>query len=175
MLGLVSNLVTSSATIRTVAKKVGLKEARLSHHVTTKPVLGVTATKVGTPAPLLAITVAGSPAKKIRNAANELARVAINSVGGKLILLRGTGGSGHWLELRLPRFAPGAVVTAVLPDGRRLVREVVAGSSYLSSEDPRVHFGLGGATRVKQLIVRYPGGNTTRLSGVTADRIVSAP
>ena len=29
------------------------------------------------------------------------------------------------------------------PDGRTLVREVLAGSSYLSSEDPRVHFGLG--------------------------------
>ena len=42
-----------------------------------------------------------------------------------------------------PRFAPGAVVTAVLPDGRRLVQELHAGSSYLSSEDPRAHFGLG--------------------------------
>ncbi len=41
------------------------------------------------------------------------------------------------------RFAPGAVVTATLADGRKLVREVQAGSSYLSSEDPRVHFGLG--------------------------------
>jgi hypothetical protein len=101
--------------------------------------------------------------------------LAINSVGGRLILLRGTGGSGHWLEVALPRFAPGAVVTAVLPDGRRLVREVLAGSSYLSSEDPRVHFGLGAAKRVTQLIVRYPGGKTTRLTGVAADRIVSAP
>ncbi|HYX12037.1 MAG TPA: FG-GAP-like repeat-containing protein, partial [Candidatus Acidoferrum sp.] len=41
--------------------------------------------------------------------------LAINSVGGKLILLRGTGGSGHWLEVKLRRFVPGAVVTAVLP------------------------------------------------------------
>jgi hypothetical protein len=101
--------------------------------------------------------------------------IAINSLGGRLILLRGTGGSGHWLEVKLPRFAPGAVVTAVLPDGRRLVREVLAGSSYLSSEDPRVHFGLGGARRVARLIVRYPDGKTTQLNGVAADRIVSAP
>ena len=41
---------------------------------------------------------------------------------------------------------PGAVVTVELPDGRRLVGEVHAGSSYLSSEDPRLHFGLGSAT-----------------------------
>ena len=69
--------------------------------------------------------------------------VAINSVGGRLILLRSTAAGGNWLEVALAGFHPGARVTAVLPDGRRLVREVQAGSSYLSSEDPRVHFGLG--------------------------------
>jgi hypothetical protein len=98
--------------------------------------------------------------------------LAINSVGGRLILLRSTGGEGHWLEVRLGRFAPGAIVTAVLPDGRRLVREVHAGSSYLSSEDPRVLFGLGGATTVSELIVSYPGGAETHLADVAADRIV---
>ena len=65
------------------------------------------------------------------------------------------------------------MVTAVLPDGRRLVREVLAGSSYLSSEDPRVHFGLGDATFVRELIVRYPGGRTDRLEGVAADSQVT--
>jgi hypothetical protein len=62
----------------------------------------------------------------------------------------------------------------VLPDGRRLVQEVHAGSSYLSSEDPRAHFGLGKAARVAELTVRYPDGRTTRMAGVAADRIVSA-
>jgi hypothetical protein len=100
--------------------------------------------------------------------------VAVNSVGGRLVLLRSTGGRGHWLEVKLPRFAPGAVVTALLPDGRRLVSEVHAGSSYLSSEDPRVHFGLGSATKVAELIVRYRGGATTREADVPADRIVTA-
>jgi Na+-translocating ferredoxin:NAD+ oxidoreductase RnfD subunit len=99
--------------------------------------------------------------------------IAINSIGGRLILLHNTGASGHWLEVRLSKFAPGAVVAAVLPDGRRLVREVQAGSSYLSSEDPRVHFGLGKATAVKELDVRWPGGRTTRRTGIAADRIVS--
>ena len=64
------------------------------------------------------------------------------------------------------------MVTAVLPDGRVLTREVQAGSSYLSSEDPRVHFGLGAATRVRTLTVRYAWGGESRLSGVRADRIV---
>ena len=97
--------------------------------------------------------------------------LAINSVGGKLMLLRGSGGSGHWLEVKLPRFAPGAVVTVVLPDGRRLVREVHAGSSYLSSEDPRVHFGLGTAASVRELKVRYPGGRATRIADVAVDQV----
>ena len=100
--------------------------------------------------------------------------MAINSVDGGLVLLRGTGGSGHWLEVKLPRFAPGAVVTAVLPDGRRLVQEVHAGSSYLSSEDPRIHFGLGSATKVTELTVRYPGGRMTRVANVPADQIYAA-
>jgi len=100
--------------------------------------------------------------------------LAVNSIGGKLILLRSTGGTGHWLEVKLPRFAPGAVVTVTLPDGRRLVQEVHAGSSYLSSEDPRLHFGLGPATRVSKLTVSYPNGKVTRMAGVPADRIVSA-
>ena len=95
--------------------------------------------------------------------------LAVNSIGGKLMLLRNTGAKGNWLEVALPRFAPGAVVTAVLPDGRRLVQEIHAGSSYLSSEDPRAHFGLGKATTVEELTVRYPGGRETRLSDVTGE------
>jgi hypothetical protein len=99
--------------------------------------------------------------------------VAVNSIAGKLILLHNTRSSAHWLEVSLARFAPGALVTATLPDGRRLVREVDAGSSYLSSEDPRVHFGLGPASRVKTLSVRWPDGRTSRLTDVPADRIVT--
>jgi hypothetical protein len=98
---------------------------------------------------------------------------AINSIGGRLILLRNTGASGHWLEVKLSRFAPGTTVTAVLPGGRKLVREVHAGSSYLSSEDPRVHFGLGSATRVTEMLVRYPDGRETRLADVAADRLLT--
>ena len=75
--------------------------------------------------------------------------------------------------MKLARFAPGTTVTAVLPNGRRLVREVHAGSSYLSSEDPRVHFGLGAATRVSELVVRAPDGRETRLADVRADRLVT--
>jgi Na+-translocating ferredoxin:NAD+ oxidoreductase RnfD subunit len=102
--------------------------------------------------------------------------LAVGSIGGAVQLLRNDGGSttGHWLEVSLRRFAPGTVVTAFLPDGRRLVEVARAGSSYLSSEDPRLHFGLGKETRVDELVVRYPDGRATRLHDVAADRRVAA-
>jgi hypothetical protein len=98
--------------------------------------------------------------------------LAVASIGGRVQLLRNDGATGHWLEVALPRFAPGTRVTATLADGRTLVRETRAGSSYLSSEDPRLHFGLGSVPRVRELVVRYPGGGVTRLRNVRADRLV---
>jgi hypothetical protein len=101
--------------------------------------------------------------------------VAVASVGGRLVLLENTSTKGSWLEL--DGLAPGTQATAVLDDGRRLFREALAGSSYLSSEDPRLHFGLGTATRVRELVVRWPGGEETRLSDVRANRrlVLEAP
>ena len=97
---------------------------------------------------------------------------AVNSIGGRLVLLESSGATGTWLEVKLSTFSPGAEVTAVLPDGRRLVREVYAGSSYLSSEDPRIHFGLGGARAVRELRVRHANGRETRLTDVASNQIV---
>jgi enediyne biosynthesis protein E4 len=99
--------------------------------------------------------------------------LAVNTIGGDLLLLRNTSPSGHWLEVALPRFAPGAVVTVRLAGGGTQRREVHAGSSYLSSEDPRVHFGLGSETKVAELTVRYPNGKVSRLRNVRADQLVT--
>jgi Na+-translocating ferredoxin:NAD+ oxidoreductase RnfD subunit len=103
------------------------------------------------------------------------ADVAINSTGGPLILLENTTSGGNWLAVQLPRFAPGTRVVAELPDGRTLARLAQAGGSYLSSEDPRVLFGLGDATRVASLVVQYPDGTQSRLDDVTTNRLVEAP
>jgi ASPIC/UnbV protein/VCBS repeat protein len=98
--------------------------------------------------------------------------VAVSTVGGQLVLLENRGASGHWLEVGLGGFRPGAVVTVVLPDGRELTREVHAGSSYLSSEDPRCHFGLGNETRLSELRVRWPDGRQSVIGDLGADRIL---
>jgi hypothetical protein len=99
--------------------------------------------------------------------------IAVGTVGGQLLLLRNTSKAGHWLEVNVAPFSPGAVVTVVGRDGRRQIREVQAGSSYLSSEDPRIHFGLGAARSVRELVVRYPDGVVKRLRDVRADRILT--
>jgi ASPIC and UnbV/FG-GAP-like repeat len=101
--------------------------------------------------------------------------VAVSSIGGKLMLLRSTGGTGHWLEVNLKPFVPGAVVT-VATRRNQWTQETHAGSSYLSSEDPRLHFGLGAESKVLELDVKLPNnGRTIRLKHVRADRIVTVP
>jgi hypothetical protein len=98
--------------------------------------------------------------------------VAMSSVGGRLLLLRNSARAGNWLEVAVRGFEPGTEVTAVLPDGRELRRELQAGSSYLSSEDPRLHFGLGEASKVRELVVRVPGRAETRVAEAAANQVV---
>ncbi len=100
--------------------------------------------------------------------------VAVNTIGGPLVLLENTSTTGNWLEVSLKGFHPGAILTATLPNGHKLVQELHAGSSYLSSEDPRAHFGLGAAPSVKLLTIRYPNGKLAQLHNVRANRILTA-
>src|SRR5262249_6988640 len=76
-----------------------------------------------------------------------------------------------WLDVKLSRFVRGTVVT-VLAGAEPLTQIVQAGSSYLSSEDPRVHFGLGTASTVFELTVSYPWGAISTLKGLGVNRIV---
>lgn len=81
---------------------------------------------------------------------------------------------GHWLSVRtvLPRLrrdAYGAVVT-VYAGARRWVGVANPGQSYLSSGDPRAHFGLGNANHVDRIRVDWPDGASEMFSGTPADR-----
>ena len=98
--------------------------------------------------------------------------VAINAIGSPVTLLENQV-VGRWLTVALDRFAPGAEIVVVLPDGTELSRTVLAGSSYLSSEDPRAHFGLGAATRAAELRVRWPDGRETiRTDDLAANQLI---
>ncbi|HUF38684.1 MAG TPA: ScyD/ScyE family protein [Anaerolineales bacterium] len=96
--------------------------------------------------------------------------VAINTIAGQVVLLLNQGDDGNWLLVSPDGCFPGLKVIVTLPDGRRLMREIYAGSSYLASEDPRLHFGLGDAERVT-LTVHWPDGRTMTIPDVRANQI----
>jgi hypothetical protein len=84
---------------------------------------------------------------------------------------------GHWLLVRAVdpklggRDAYGAGVR-VRAGGRSWVRLINPGSSYLCSNDPRAHFGLGQAARVDDIEVLWPDGTREAFPGGRADRLV---
>ena len=49
----------------------------------------------------------------------------------------------------------------------------MAGSGYLSQDDGRMHFGLGAATKVDKLTVKWPSGREQVLENLTVDRIIT--
>jgi tetratricopeptide (TPR) repeat protein len=90
-----------------------------------------------------------------------------------LIYLHNQTRAGHFVVLRLEgttsnRDAVGARVT-LAAGGRRLVAQRIGGGSYQSASDPRLHFGLAGATRVETLEVRWPSGRVDRYRDLAAD------
>ena len=82
---------------------------------------------------------------------------------------------GSWIILELAgvesnRSAIGARV-ALLADGREQIDEVRGGGSYLSHNDLRLHFGLGGAKRVDRVEIRWPTGGIQTLSGLEVRKV----
>jgi hypothetical protein len=64
-----------------------------------------------------------------------------------------------WLEGETGnRSAIGTVVTASIGE-RRITRQVLGASSYLSFCDPRIHLGLGTADQIDELVIRWSGGS----------------
>jgi enediyne biosynthesis protein E4 len=52
------------------------------------------------------------------------------------------------------------------------LRSIDGGGSYLSSSDPRVHFGLGDATRIDRLEIRWPSGRVEVKSDLPVNQII---
>jgi len=87
-----------------------------------------------------------------------------------------TANANHWILLKLTghksnRDAIGAAVSITTASGAQYAT-VTTASSYLSSSDKRVHFGLGRASVVETIEIRWPSGIVQSLKDVAADRIV---
>jgi hypothetical protein len=83
--------------------------------------------------------------------------------------------ANHWIAIRTVgtksnRDGIGARIS-VTAGTRTLVDEVRSGSSYNSSSDMRVHFGLGSATKVNSVQIRWPSGLQEHFDNLPADSI----
>ena len=89
-------------------------------------------------------------------------------------LLRNDSTRGHWLKFQFNgrasnRRGIGCRVT-VHSRGQKLTQELCAGTSYASSHQPALIFGLGGEDASCTVDVLWPGGRTQRLDNVPVDR-----
>jgi hypothetical protein len=97
--------------------------------------------------------------------------------GGPLHILHNeTPTSNHWLTLKLighrsNRDGIGAEVKLLTAKGPQWVTASTA-SSYLSSSDKRVHFGLGSETVARLIEIRWPSGIVQTLKDVGGDQLL---
>lgn len=103
--------------------------------------------------------------------------VVISSTNGSAwVLLNETVAANHWLTFKLEgvksnRDGIGATVRISTSSGNQYAT-VTTGSSYQSSSDPRVHFGLGTETLARLVEIRWPSGIVQTLKAVSADQLV---
>jgi hypothetical protein len=99
----------------------------------------------------------------------------MTNLDGSPVLLRNEAFSrGHWLRIKTigtksNRDGFGARVE-IAGAGVTHYAEVHAGSSFESSSDPRLHFGLGRATRVDSIVIHWPSGQVDKLGPEAADQ-----
>ena len=93
-------------------------------------------------------------------------------------LLRNESSNQHnWLNLRLVgtasnRDAIGARVKIFAPGLEPQLREVKSGSSYLCQSDMRLHFGLGKASIVTRIEIRWPSGLDDTFEGIAPNQFL---
>jgi hypothetical protein len=107
----------------------------------------------------------------------RVSAVVNNMNAQPMLLVNQAANRNHWLGVitkgtKSNRDGIGAKVTVIAGD-HRYVQEVRSGSSYISNNDIRLHFGLGDATDVSRVEVRWPNGDSETFPGGTADRFVT--
>jgi hypothetical protein len=103
---------------------------------------------------------------------------AVVTTNGDLahILLNQTKSANHWLTLKLVghksnRDGIGSLVKVTTSHGPQWVTVATTGG-YLSSSDPRAHFGLGTDKVAQSVEIRWPSGIVQILKNVSADQII---
>ncbi len=97
-----------------------------------------------------------------------------NNAGTLQLARNATEPAGNFVSLWLEgvvsnRSAIGTRLRAKVGD-RTILRQVFGGTSYLSAHDLRVHFGLGAAEVIDELVIEWPSGQTQTFSGLQVNR-----
>ena len=103
--------------------------------------------------------------------------IVTSNNGPARVLKNETPTDNHWLTLKLVgvksnRDAIGAQVEIATESGKQYA-SVTTASSYQSSSDPRLHFGLGNAVSVKSIRIRWPSGMVQALPETKGDQILT--
>jgi hypothetical protein len=104
--------------------------------------------------------------------------VVVSAIGSPAELLYNTSTNGnHWILIRTVgvksnRDGIGTRIKLTTQSGLVEYNHVTTAGSYASSSDPRVHFGLGADTLIKQIELRWPSGTVQVLRNVKADQIL---
>ncbi|MCX7420263.1 MAG: CRTAC1 family protein [Planctomycetia bacterium] len=80
----------------------------------------------------------------------------------------------HWISFKLvgrtsPRYPIGAVVRIKTPHGER-VRQIKGGTSYGSTVDPHLFFGLGESSTIESATITWPSGEIQSLTQLSGDK-----
>jgi len=114
----------------------------------------------------------------------RMSAVISNMSAPPMLLVNDVRNGNHWIAFRTigTPFSSGSGGTKSNRDGigtritvkagtRTLVDEVRSGSSYMSNNDMRVHFGLGSAAKIDSVQVRWPSGLVERFENLPVDAI----
>ena len=104
--------------------------------------------------------------------------VIVANQRGPLLIYRNTVQPGrHWIEIALEgstsnRSAIGARVELQW-NGQTQAQEVQGGNGFSSQNDRRLHYGLGSATKVDRLVIRWPSGKRQTIEMPAIDKMLS--
>jgi enediyne biosynthesis protein E4 len=101
--------------------------------------------------------------------------VTNNNAASNLLLNEGGRGNAVIVRVIGTRGNRSAIGThlALLTGQRRQMRDVQSGSSYLSQNDLRAHFGLGDAKQSERLEIRWPGGMIETVENLPANHVIT--
>lgn len=99
--------------------------------------------------------------------------LVLNNLESKASVYKNKGNQNNFLKVRLEGPATGAVVELDMGDDKKQFIEIQGTRGYLSSVEQLAHFGLGSATEIPKLKVKWPNGNLIEMNNVSSNQTIN--